>query len=185
MTCIIGLTQDGKVYIGADSLASSGNDKFIRSQSKVFRFGDFLIACTGNSRIPDLIRTSLSIKSQRRSDYSENDFAYIANDFVGALRLLLSDSGHLHTEHGVDNMPDNSSLLLGYNGELYEVYSDFGVGVYINGMVAIGAGSDFALGAMLAMPNKPPVERILEALRISAQACAFVSEPFNIMILGE
>lgn len=41
MTCIVGLVNKGKVFIGADSLGSDGFTQQVRKEPKVFRNGDF------------------------------------------------------------------------------------------------------------------------------------------------
>ncbi len=39
MTCIVGLVDNGKVYIGGDSAGCAGYDVRIREDQKVFRNG--------------------------------------------------------------------------------------------------------------------------------------------------
>lgn len=56
LTCIVGMTHKGKVYIGADSLGSNGFTQSIRKESKVFKNGEFLIGCTSSFRMIDLLK---------------------------------------------------------------------------------------------------------------------------------
>jgi len=54
MTCIVGIAQEGKVWIGADSAAVSGQDIRATALRKVFRRGQFLIGYTSSFRMGQL-----------------------------------------------------------------------------------------------------------------------------------
>ena len=55
MTCIVGLIDGNRVWMGGDSAGVSGLDITVRSDPKVFRNGDFLIGFTSSFRMGQLL----------------------------------------------------------------------------------------------------------------------------------
>ena len=51
MTCIVGLIDGRRVWMGGDSAGVSGLDITVRADAKVFRNGDFLIGFTSSFRM--------------------------------------------------------------------------------------------------------------------------------------
>ena len=51
MTCVVGLVQKGRVYLGVDSAAVQGWTRRASQVSKVFRRGPFLIGFQGDSPV--------------------------------------------------------------------------------------------------------------------------------------
>lgn len=60
MTCIVGLVDQGNVWIGGDSAGVGGYDLMLRADQKVFRNGDFLMGFTSSFRMGQLLRYKLS-----------------------------------------------------------------------------------------------------------------------------
>jgi ATP-dependent protease HslVU (ClpYQ) peptidase subunit len=61
MTCIVGMVENGKVYIGGDSAGVSGFDYHIREDQKVFQNGDMIFGFTSSFRMGQLLQYSLKI----------------------------------------------------------------------------------------------------------------------------
>lgn len=59
MTCIIGLENKGKVYMGADSASSNGYSINVSGNPKLFRSGPFLIGFTSSWRMGQLLQHQL------------------------------------------------------------------------------------------------------------------------------
>lgn len=70
--------------------------------------------------------------------------------------------------------------MVGYKNQVYLIDSDFQVNSYVDGLVAIGCGEDFALGAMKALCHLPPRQRIYKSLEIAAYFSGGVMPPFII-----
>lgn len=51
MTCIVGIVDNGKVYMGADSLGVGGLSKRVRKDPKLFRVGEFVFGYTSSFRM--------------------------------------------------------------------------------------------------------------------------------------
>ncbi|XVV11230.1 hypothetical protein ACQP2X_41330 [Actinoplanes sp. CA-131856] len=60
MTCIVGITDGTTVTIGGDSAGSDGWHVAVRSDSKVFQVGPYLMGFTTSYRMGQLLRYSLT-----------------------------------------------------------------------------------------------------------------------------
>lgn len=56
MTCIVGVTHKGRVYMGGDSAGVSGLDLTVRKDQKVFRNGEFAIGFTSSFRMGQILQ---------------------------------------------------------------------------------------------------------------------------------
>ena len=80
-------------------------------------------------------------------------------------------------------MPYETSLMVGYRGELYLIDEDFQVGQLGNNYAAIGVGGPFALGSLHETKNKKPEKRILRALAAAEEFSGAVCGPFSVAML--
>ena len=180
MTCIIGLEHDGYVYIGADSASvAAGWDVWQTRLQKVFRRGPFLIGYTTSFRMGQILQHHLEVREPERE---ESDDAFMVCAFIEAVRKCLKDKGFARIE---SNQESGGFFLVGYAGTLYRVTGDFQVNSNAGGLDALGCGADYAFGAMKALEDLPPCERLLSALKIAAHFNAAVRAPFKILKLGD
>ena len=100
---------------------------------------------------------------------------------VGALRELFKDRGYAKVSN---NQETGGFFIVGYQGKIYTVQSDFQVNCYVDSYDAIGVGSDYALGAMEALKRVAPAKRIRRSLEVSAKFSAAVCEPFLVRSMG-
>lgn len=174
MTCVIGLVQDGKIYMGADSQASDGWNKRTVARPKVFKTDRFLIGYTSSFRMGQLLQYQLEVQSQN----SESDYIYMATTVVESVRHCLKKHGWSKVEN---NQEEIGSFLVGYNGGLYEIQPDLSILEHTDGFDAVGVGREYALGAMMALEEMPPKARICQALEIVAMFSNGVSAPFTVL----
>lgn len=177
MTCIVGLVQGGHVYIGGDSAGVGGLDLTVRSDEKVFRNGECLFGFTTSFRMGQILRYSLSIPSRREE---QDDFKYLATTFIDAVRSALKDGGFAQKK---DDAEQGGNFLLGYRGNLYQVYSDYQVAKSVDGFEACGCGYQIANGSLYSTKGRKPRERILLALRAAERFSAGVRGPFKVLEL--
>jgi len=184
MTCIVGLEQDGIIYVGADS---AGVDEYTlsicsRADEKVFLSddGSYIVGFSGSFRIGQLIRYAMSPPSQK---VDQDDMSYIVTDFIDALRTMQKDKGSMKKENELEE--HSSSFILGFNGKLYVIESDFSVGRPLENYASVGCGSSIAMGAMYATQHAPysPEDRIKCALSAAAAYNAGVRPPFHVLKL--
>ncbi|MBW2526292.1 MAG: hypothetical protein JRI23_19075 [Deltaproteobacteria bacterium] len=178
MTCVVGLVQEGRVYIGVDSASVQGWVRRTTNLRKVFRRGPFLIGYTTSFRMGQLLEHHLEVPKQ---EDDESDMAHMVTKFVESARLLLKDKGFAKIE---SNAETGGQFLVGFRGRLYSVQNDFQVGEMTEGLDSIGSGSDFALGAMKALEDLPPKRRIKKALEIAAHFNMGVCAPFHVRTIG-
>lgn len=178
MTCIVGLvSEDKKVYIGADSAGVGGYSLTVRKDRKVFRNGDFIMGGTSSFRMIQLLRYSFKPPEYKDSEDVEE---YMATKFVDKLRECFKDGGYAtkssEQEYG-------GLFLVGFKGRLFYIASDYQVGEPVSGYEAVGCGADVALGSLYATPDMQASKRIELALKASEQHNTGVRGPFYQEIL--
>lgn len=173
MTCIAGVVEKGTVYIGSDSIATNGWNSLISQVPKVFRKGDMLIGYCGSFRMGQLIQYALKVEPQTDE---QDDMEYLVTTWTNAVRTCFRDGGILKADSGVET---GVELLIGYRGALYQTAEDFQVNRY-GAIAAIGAGEQYALGALRALNEQPPKKRIEAALKIAGELSAYVTGPYTV-----
>jgi len=176
MTCIVATVENGKVYMGGDSLVSSGGYSRIKREKKVYRVDEFLIGSAGSIRGSNLLRFSLNIPKNTGKD----NFKYMVTVVVPIIRDLFKDEGYSKVDNNVEGI--NAQLLIGYRGVVYNLYGDFQVDIYAEDFTAVGSGKTYAVGAMEAL-NKTtlsPKEKIISALEIVGKYNTFVGAPYYV-----
>ena len=175
MTCIVGLVEDGKVYIGADSCSVDGWETRVLRVAKVFRLGEFIIGYTTSFRMGQILQHHLSIEPKQEN---EPDEAYLVRVFIEAARKCLKDFGFTTVDKNVES---GGVFLVGYRQRLYRVSSDFQITEFEERLDAVGRGREYALGAMLALRDVTPVDRIQQALSITGHLCGVVMGPYQVL----
>ena len=171
MTCIVGVSEQGKVYLGADSASVSDWDIRITKLQKVFHKGQVVIGYTGSFRMGQLLQHRLIVPPC----VDAKPLPYMVNVFVEAVRQCFRDGGYTKIDN---NQEEGGHFLVGYRGVLYYVGGDFQVNSYQDGIAAVGCGADYALAALHVLPGLPPRERIQRALETAAYFSNGVVGPF-------
>jgi ATP-dependent protease HslVU (ClpYQ) peptidase subunit len=177
MTCIVGILDNGNVYIGGDSAGVSVSDMRIRADEKVFRNGDFIFGFTSSFRMGQLLRYSFT---PPKHDKDIETYKYMVSVFVEAVRLCLKDGGYTVVSN---NEESGGTFLVGYDGRLFGIDSDFQVSEQVCNYDAIGCGGSIALGSLYSTSEMPPEKRIIQALKASEQFNSAVRGPFHIVKL--
>lgn len=172
MTCIVGIAQDGVVYMGGDSAGVAGYSMMLRADPKIFVNGEFLMGFTTSFRMGQLLEHNLSVP--KRSPQMDA-FSYMVRVFVPAVRDCLTSGGWATTKDGAER---GGSFLVGYQGRLFGIEDDFQVMDPLDQFFAVGCGSDIALGSLYSTSQLKPKKRVLLALQASAEYSAGVRAPF-------
>ncbi len=180
MTCIIGVVEKNKVYIGADSAGVAGLDIVTRKDSKVFLNGEFLIGYTTSFRMGQILRYSFNPPKPREG---VSPYRYMCTEFIDTLISSLKEKGFAKVDN---NEIRGGNFLVGYRGSLFEIASDFQVGEVLKNYVSVGCGCSYALGSMYSTEksSKDPKSRIVIALEAAQEFSAGVREPFIIKQKG-
>lgn len=179
MTCIIGLKENNKIYMGCDSYLGGGNwPTTLMKQPKVIKIHNMLIGHTGFPRATQIIQYHLSIRTQNEN---EDDMFYLITVFADSVRKVFKDLGYSWVNSNHETLEDY--FLIGYKNNLYEMHSNFQIVCSLDNYTCIGSGQDYALAAMCALDNLSPEKRIKRSLEITEKFCNTVKAPFNIEII--
>jgi len=177
MTCIVGLVDNGKVWMGGDSAGVAGLDISLRSDPKVFRNGELLIGFTSSFRMGQLLRFRLQ-PPPRRPD--QDLFHYLVCDFVEAVRICLKDGGFAHRSNDVET---GGFFLVAAEGRLFSIQDDYQVSEFHRNYHAIGCGATYALGSLHTTSGLPADQRVRKALETAEYFSGGVRAPFTIECL--
>jgi len=175
MTCIVGIVEKDRVYIGGDSAGVSDSDVTIRKDVKVFKVGDFVFGCTSSFRMMQIIRFSFKPpKIQSKDDV----FEYMCTKFITALRDTLKSKGFFDGESSKES---GGTFLVGYKNRLFKVMDDFQVGESAVSFEACGYAENYAKGVLYALScSLSPETRIKRALEAAVYFSGSVRSPFVI-----
>ncbi len=180
MTCIVGMIdkKSKTMYMGGDSAGVSGLNVSIRKDAKVFINGPMLIEYTSSFRMGQLLRYKLKVPEQhlRTSDYE-----YMCTVFVDEVRKVLKDSGYTTVNN---NEETGGTFLVGYKGTIYQIGSDFQVGIDNEDYDTYGCGTYYASGALDILKDLDAFsikDKIIKALSVAEKRSGGVSGPFNVI----
>jgi ATP-dependent protease HslVU (ClpYQ) peptidase subunit len=179
VTCIVGLAKDGEVTIGGDSAGSNNWQLTVRKDAKVFPNGDFLIGAGTSFRMIQLLRYSLipPVYEKPLHDNPEYLSCYMATSFVDSVRECLKNGGWAKKEAEQES---GGVFLVGFQGRLFCINSDYQVEETLCGYNAIGDGDDVALGSLYTTGEFMPHNRVELALQAAEYHCSTVRGPFII-----
>lgn len=175
MTCIAAIAEKGVVYMGGDSAGVAGLSITIRADEKVFINNGFIFGFTSSFRMGQLLQYKFDPPKQKAS---QSDMAYMVTDFIDAVRKCFADNGF--DKNG--NL--GGTFLVGYNGRLYRIDSDYQVGIPSSGYDSVGCGHDLAKGSLFSTKGKPE-DRIKTSLEAAAKFSGGVEAPFKIIKLSK
>lgn len=175
MTCIVGLVEDETIFMGCDSMVTTGYTTQLLTLKKVFRNRDMLIGFSGSVRMCNLLQYAFTIPEH--PDYMSIE-TYLTTSFIDALRTLLKDTGNATKTN--EQEQSLGYFLLGYKKRLFTIGSDYSLIEVMEGYNSVGSGSEIALGAMFATQHSDikPKKRIELALKAATHYCNGVNEPY-------
>jgi ATP-dependent protease HslVU (ClpYQ) peptidase subunit len=182
VTCIVGVVEGDRVFMGGDSagVCSNSYSLVVRADQKVFRNGLFVFGFCGSFRMGQLLRYSFEPpKHPRRMDV----YRYMVTLFIDEVRKVLKAGGFAKKEHDVEEI--DGAFLVAYRGRLFEIDSDYQVGEAVDGFGATGCGAAIAQGALYVSQGVEPKKRVRAALEAAERYSGGVRRPFYVMASGE
>ncbi len=184
-TCIVGIVENGIVWMGGDSAGVSRLDTLRRADVKVFlRDGKepMIMGYTSSFRMGQLLRFKLNIPERPRD---KEIYEYMVTDFIDAVRKCFKDGGFGITK---DEQRWGGTYLVGYAGRLFTIYADFQVAENILPYASCGCGEDYAMGVLYSTSGESykggASQRITRALSCAEEFSGGVKGPFVIQKLG-
>jgi hypothetical protein len=182
MTAIIGLVQDGVVWMAGDSSANDLENlaSFSRSETKVFHNGQYLMGIAGQCRCSQVMHyvfTPPRMPSHVQGPAEVIEF--MVREFIPVLRVCLEEQG-VTTGEVTDPFPGNA--LIGVRGILLELEPDFQISSNTDPFGAAGQASPYCLGAFNATQNliEDPIDRLWAVLDAAGAYSMAVKKPFNV-----
>lgn len=182
MTAIAVIAQDGAVYMGSDRCVSWGDSKTSSGSPKIKMVGrgkrKMLIGAAGSSRACGLLTDHWSPPPFPRG-YSV--LRYMTATVPKSIQEMFDEAGLLP---GADAEEWELGVVIGHEGRIYSLDSDFGVSVIQEDEFGEGSAGDVVAGALFASRGRgTPEERIKNALEAAAFLKNNVSPPFDILCL--
>lgn len=174
MTCIVGIVHEGRVIMGGDSAAIYDSELTIRRDPKVIFVEGVIIGYTSSFRMGQLLAHTFH-PPKRHAD--TDLFAYMVTDFVNAVRECLKAGGYAERHNEAEKA---GTFLVGIEGRLFKIESDYQVGESADGYDACGCGWQIARGALFATMDMDPEKRIGIALKAAERFSAGVRGPFTV-----
>lgn len=175
MTCIVGLVDGGRVWLGGDSAGVAGYDLTVRADRKVFRNGPYVMGFTSSFRMGQLLRHGFDPPAP--PDPPADLEAFMATTFIDGVRERLKAGGWASKS---DEQERGGNFLVGVRGRLFEIQSDYQVGENVDGWAAVGCGDQVAHGALFASRGRLAMDRVVLALAAAERFSAGVRRPFAI-----
>lgn len=178
MTCVAGFVHKGQVYLGADSAGVSNWNLTIRKDPKVFRLGRFVFGFTSSFRMGQALQYSFTPPKLAPDVTPALLDSYMRAEFIDGIRTALKHAGWATIKGGTQE--EGGDFLVGVDGRLFHISSDYQVGEALDSFDACGCGAEAALGALYATEGaSDPVQRLLTVLRASERLCIGVRGPFH------
>lgn len=175
MTCIVGIKAEDGLWIGGDSAVSSDNLVQTIADPKVWKRGQFIIGFAGSLRVGQIIKYKMKIPPFNKRPPTE----YMVTGFVDAMRKALKNSGAARKESQEE--AQENQFLIGFKGRLFEIDEAYGVCEINDEYIAIGSGTEYALGSLYTTKSKNPEKRIKAALEAASYFSEGVRPPFHVV----
>ena len=158
--------------MGADSQVTDGTRKNNHvKMEKITKNNGYLIAGSGDSQPCDILQ-HIFIPPVPNTNERKDLYKFMITKFVPAMRECLEENGWKPDREDKDS---GFSMLFAFDGELFDIGDDFSVLLNSDGIYGVGAGSQFAIGALYAGAS------VEKALEISANNDVYTSGPFQIV----
>lgn len=177
MTCVIALVKHDRIHMMGDKMSSGEGLKNITKRPKVFKKEGFIVGYSGSFRIGQLLEFTWNPpKILVGTDFD----TFMYKTVVDSLKeCMVADGSSSETE--------GESLLLGYQGVLYELQEDYSL-FELENYGAVGCGWLSALSALNALDmagcEHSARERLQIALSTSAKLVPGVSSEYDYITLG-
>ena len=184
MSLVIGYRDyaDGSVWMAGDGLVTFGCAQIEALKVRAFFGGRLLVGTTGLHRVNNVV---LDQYVPTLMPQTETAYAF-ALRFSEGLRRVAKEAGVMTT--GKEGQEDaGSRVLLGYDGRLFGIASDFSV-IEHAPWWAIGCGCEWAEGALAALDRLgsplAPEARLRFVLELVAERDIHVGPPYTVLRSG-
>ena len=175
MTTIVGVQNADGCVIASDSRVAEGGKVYTHPKMvKAIERGSYIIGGAGDYRALQVVLHGWQ-PPLVNAKAKQNLYEFVINKVAPSLKKTLSEAGIEFNKPSDGDDKFELQLLIGINGSLFEIDSDFAVAMNDTGLYAIGSGGDYALGALHAGAT------IMNAMEIAALNNNGTSAPFYVL----
>ena len=175
MTTIIGVQVADGCVIASDSRVADGGKVYTHPDMvKAIERGNYIIGGAGDYRALQVVLHGWQ-PPLVNAKAKQNLYEFVINKVAPSLKVTLTEAGIDFGKSSDNDEKFELQIIIGINGTLFELDSDFAVAMNNTGLYAIGSGGDYALGALHAGAT------VLDAMRIAALNNNGTSAPFHIL----
>lgn len=167
MTAIVAVKTPSGVIMAGDSAAvnMAGAISPVSNPKVFFRDGGYMIGYSGSFRTGQLLEHVMELPILNSG---EDVTRMMVTRFIPGLKKMITDQGG-----------EPPYFLLSINGRIFSIESDYQCREDNVDFAAVGAGREYALGALEVLVDVDPIERAFMALRAASKFSAFVIPPFH------
>ena len=170
MTTVIAIQYDQGVDMIADSqINANGKPYFHPDMVKIVERNKYLIGIAGRVIALQAIQNNWNPPALNAT-YKDSLYKFVITKIVPSLKMFIEDA-KIFTDKEKE-VGELFSVLIAIKGELFEIDEDYSVSRREDGVYAIGSGSEYALGALMAGAD------MQSAMQIAASLDVNTHEPF-------
>lgn len=189
MTCIVALTDNGKVYLGGDAAASDDRSGVIfqRIDPKVFKVGDYGIGFTDSFRMGQILQYNWNPPKYNLTKTNVGLDKFMRTKFVDSVKEAFLAHGYGKFGSSASEDGDEGGIFIitvAGTGRIFTMDSDFHISEVDVPYMAEGSGQQVALGSLHSTGLvKTPRKRVRMALEAASKFVMSVRGPFTIIEL--
>ena len=184
MSVVVAIKEGDKIYLGADSQVTKGGSRTTLKNKnnykiwKVDGVDNCMMGHVGNVRDANIVRLMGGLIDDYDEYRERVNYRFVVKYVVPEIIKELKNAHFLKLEGDyLDYL--NSSFLFAYKDKLFYIGTDATV-MEIDDYVAIGSGSQEALGSLLSTEGQNPKKRLVKAIKASAANDIYVDYPIII-----
>lgn len=174
MTCIVGLVEDGTIYMASDSEASDEASSSLIATPKVAINGDYIIGASESIRALNILHHTALPPVPSPSNLS----SFMSISFVQAIADTMDNMPG--TASG-DKMDEGTEIIVGTLGRIFIISFDYSVYENMYPYAAVGSGTVPALASLFTTDDTDlsPKNRLTKAVKAASEFAAGVRGPIQ------
>lgn len=179
MSVVVAIKENGRVYMGSDSQVTKGGTRITLKNPnnyKIWRVDgsdNAVMGHVGNVRDANIVRLMSSVVDEYDEYKNRVGYRFVVKYLVPEIIRSLKEASYIKDEAPVQL---DSSFLFAHNDSLFQIHYDCSV-IEVDDYVAIGSGSQEAIGSLLSTEGEEPIQRIIKAIKASAASDIYVDYP--------
>lgn len=184
MSVVVAIREGNKIFLGADSQVTKGGSRTTLKNKnnykiwKVDGVDNCMMGHVGNVRDANIVRLMGGLVDDYDEFRERVNYRFVVKYIVPEIIKELEQAHFLKLDNGYLEYL-NSSFIFAYRDKLFYINTDATV-MEIDDYVAIGSGSQEALGSLLTTEGQNPKRRLVKAIKASAANDIYVDYPIII-----